>query len=253
MIKIKGPQEIVEQKKACQVVAKVIEAVAKEARPGITTLALDALAESLIREAGAYPSFIGYRGYKHATCISVNEQVVHGIPGQRQIQSGDIVSIDVGAMLNGYHGDRAMTVAVGDVSKEVKRLIRVTEEALSLAIKEAWPGKHLGDISHVIQAHAEKNGFSVVKDLYGHGIGKDLHEDPLIPNFGKRGEGPELKPGMVLAIEPMVNAGGSGIKTLKDGWTVVTRDGRLSAHFEHTILITEGEPEVLTCLKKKIP
>lgn len=231
---------------------EVLGEVGKLVKAGVTTAELDSRAEKLIRDKGGEPVFLGYRGYRHATCISINDEIVHGIPGERVVKEGDIVSVDVGVRINGYCGDSAATFPVGKISAKVEKLLRVGRESLKAAIKQARAGRHLGDISHAVETHAEKNGFSVVRDLYGHGIGRDLHEDPLIPNFGKAGEGIELKPGMILAIEPMLNIGGWRIKTLTDGWTVVTEDGSLSCHFEHTVLITEGEPEVLTWLKKKM-
>jgi methionyl aminopeptidase len=227
-------------------VAEALERTGKEIRPGVTTEYLDSYAEKLIRNRGATPIFIGYRGYRHATCISVNEEIVHGIPGKRVIKAGDIVGLDVGSKLDGYCGDTAATFAAGKVSKKVAKLLRTGQAALKSALRQARAGNHLGDVSAAIQRTAEKGGYCVVRDLYGHGIGTELHEDPLIPNFGRPGEGPELKDGMVLAIEPMLNMGGWKIKTLDDGWTVVTEDRAWSCHFEHTILIREGEPEVLT-------
>jgi len=251
-IKVKTGDEIEKMRLAGRITAEVLERLSKEIRPGIATEELDSIGERLIREREAEPVFIGYRGYRHATCISVNCEVVHGIPGKKTLQEGDIVSVDVGVKKDGYCGDVAATFPAGKLSGKTEKLLRVCREALKNAIRQARAGKHLGDISCAVQQLAEKNGFSVVRDLYGHGIGRDLHEDPLIPNFGKPGEGPELKPGMVLAIEPMINIGGWKIRTLPDGWTVVTEDGSLSCHFEHTVLITEGEPEVLTWLKTKM-
>jgi methionyl aminopeptidase len=245
-IKIKSAEEIENIKKACVIVAWVLRCLGREIRPGVTTEDLDSLAERLIREKGADPVFIGYRGYRHATCLSVNEEIVHGIPGKRVLKEGDIVGVDVGAKVNGYCGDTAATFPVGKISAQAAKLLREGREALKAGIRQARAGKHLGDISSAIQKVAEKNGYSVVRELYGHGIGADLHEDPLIPNFGRPGEGPELKAGMTLAIEPMLNVGGWKIQTLADGWTVVTQDRKLSCHFEHTVLITEKEPEILT-------
>jgi methionyl aminopeptidase len=202
----------------------------------------------LIREKEAEPVFLGYRGYRYATCVSVNNEIVHGIPGDRVLREGDIVSLDVGAKVNGYCGDAAATFPIGKISAKAEKLLRAGRACLKAAIRQARAGKHLGDISHAVETLAESNGFSVVRDLYGHGIGRDLHEDPLVPNYGRPGEGVELKPGMIIAIEPMLNTGGWRIKTLPDGWTVVTEDGGLSCHFEHTVLITEGDPEILTSL-----
>ncbi|MFH1826349.1 MAG: type I methionyl aminopeptidase [bacterium] len=245
-IKLKTAEEINKIRKACSIVAFVLAETSQAIKPGVTTEDLDRLAERLIREKGAIPVFIGYRGYRHATCISVNQEVVHGIPGKKVLQEGDIVGLDVGAIIDGYCGDNAATFPVGKIDKKSAKLMKATKDALNAAIRQARAGNHLGDISAAIFRTAENRGYSVVKDLYGHGIGKDLHEDPLIPNVGNPGEGPELKAGMTLAIEPMLNIGGWKIKTLADGWTVVTEDNSLSCHFEHTILITEGDPEILT-------
>jgi methionyl aminopeptidase len=245
-IKIKSAEEIERIKKACVICAWVLGEVAKRVKVGATTEDLDKFAEKLMREKDAIPVFIGYRGYKHATCVSINEEIVHGIPGKRVIKEGDLVKVDVGVKIDGYCGDTAATFPVGKISKKAAKLIRDGKAALMAAIPQARAGNHLGDVSSAIEAVAKRSGFSVVKELYGHGIGVDLHEDPLIPNFGKAGEGPELKAGMVLAIEPMLNVGGWKIKTLSDGWTVITEDKSLSCHFEHTILVTEGEPEILT-------
>ncbi|MFH1361126.1 MAG: type I methionyl aminopeptidase [bacterium] len=245
-IKIKTLVEIEKIKQACKIVAIALGQTMKEVRPGVTTKYLDSFAEKIIREHGAEPVFIGYRGYKHATCISVNEEIVHGIPGERILQEGDIVGLDIGTRINGFCGDSAATVAVGKIDKKASQLIRATKKALSAGIKQARAGNHLGDISAAIQRVAEKEGYSVVKDLFGHGIGQDLHEDPLIPNFGFVGQGPKLEKGMTLAIEPMLNTGGHKIRTLEDGWTVVTADGGLSCHFEHTVLIKDSDPEILT-------
>lgn len=245
-IKIKSADEIERIRKACAVVARALKETGKEIKPGVTTEYLDSFADKLIREMGAFPVFIGYRGYRHATCISVNEEIVHGIPGKRVLQEGDIVGVDIGARLEGYCGDTAATFPVGKVSKQAARLMRAGKEALKSAIKQARAGNHLGDISAAVERVAASKGYSVVRELYGHGIGAELHEDPLVPNFGEPGKGPELKAGMVLAIEPMLNVGGWKIKTLSDGWTVVTEDRQLSCHFEHSVLIKDGEPEILT-------
>lgn len=237
---------------AGRIAAEVLDALCGEVKAGVKTENLDKMAERFIREKGAEPVFIGYRGYRHATCISVNQEVVHGIPSARALQEGDIVSVDVGVKVSGYCGDVAATFPVGEITGKARKLLRAGKEALRAGMRQARSGRYLGDISNAIQRVAERNGFSVVRELYGHGLGQDLHEDPLIPNFGKPGEGPELKPGMVIAIEPMLNVGGWKIRTLPDGWTVVTEDGSLSCHFEHSVLITEGEPEVFTWLKKKM-
>jgi methionyl aminopeptidase len=247
VIKLKSPEQIEKMRAAGQVVARAIEALSEAIVPGKTTTGdLDRIAERIILAAGAKPSFKGYRGFPNAVCVSVNEEVVHGIPGERVLQPGDIVGIDVGAVLDGWHGDSAVTLPVGDVSEEAKRLIRVTREALFCGIEQARIGNRISDISHAIQEHAEKHGYSVVRDLVGHGIGSELHEEVAVPNFGNPGEGPLLREGMTLAIEPMINAGGYEVESLADRWTVVTRDGSLSAHFEHTIAIRAGGPDILT-------
>ena len=244
---VKTPKEIEKIKEACRIAALVLSELKNHMHEGISTAELDNIAEDLIIKNGALPAFKGYRGYRHTTCISINESVVHGIPGSRKLKNGDIVGVDVGTIHNGFFGDNAATFPVGKISEKAAKLINCSEECLNLAIAEARGGNRIGDISSVIEQRARKDGFSVVKDLFGHGVGRQLHEDPLIPNFGKRGEGSELLPGMVIAIEPMVNTGSSRIVTLDDGWTVKTEDKGLSAHSEHTILITEGEAEVLTC------
>ncbi len=246
MITIKTEEDLIHIRQACKIVARVLDNLGENVRPGISTLELDGLAEKLILGWGASPAFKGYRGYKFATCLSVNNEIVHGLPSERVLEEGDIIGVDVGTIVNGYYGDMAKTFPVGEVGKKAKKLIKATKECLELAISRAKSGNHLGDIGEVIESNAKKKGFSVVRDLYGHGVGKSLHEDPLIPNFGKKGEGVELKEGMVLAIEPMLNDGGSDIETLEDGWTVVTRDGGSSAHFEHTILVSRGGAEILT-------
>jgi methionyl aminopeptidase len=247
-IKIKTEDEIKRLREAGRITAEVLAEIGKMVTPGISTAEIDRQAENLIRCRGAEPVFIGYRGYRFATCISVNEEVVHGLPGGRVLKAGDIVGLDVGVKKDGFCGDSAVTFPVGKISRGVKKLLQIGKEALRLAIRQARAGNHLGDISCIIEQLAQQNGYSVVRDLYGHGIGRDLHEDPLIPNFGKAGEGPEILTGMVLAIEPMLNVGGSKIKTLSDGWTVVTEDQSLSCHFEDMVLITDGDPEVLTRL-----
>jgi methionyl aminopeptidase len=251
-IKLKSADEIDRLRVAGALVAELLVQMEKQVKAGVTTQEIDRFGEEFIRARGAEPVFIGYRGYRHATCVSVNEEVVHGIPGAKVLRDGDIVGVDVGVKIDGYCGDSAVTFPVGNISAKAKKLLRVGKESLRLAIRQVRPGKHLGDVSQAIQSYAEKNGFSVVRDLYGHGIGRDMHEDPLIPNYGKAGEGPELKPGMVLCIEPMLNVGGWRIKTLSDGWTVVTEDGELSCHFEHMVLVTEKEPEVLSWSKTRM-
>jgi methionyl aminopeptidase len=247
MVILKSLQEIEKIRKACLVVARVLEVIRTKVQAGMTTKELDDFAEQFIRDAGAKPAFKGYRGYPCSICTSVNDQVVHGIPSKGVIlKQGDIISIDVGAVVDGFYGDAAITVPVGSVTTEAERLIKVTEESLIKGIAEARPGNRLYDISAAVQSHVESHGFSIVREFVGHGIGKSLHEDPQIPNFGTRGSGPKIKAGMVLAIEPMVNAGGCLTKVKEDGWTAVTADGSLSAHFEHTIAVMADGPMILT-------
>ena len=234
---------------AGQLVGSVLQSLRAMVKPGMTTLEVDTAAEKMIRDAGAYPTFKGYNGFPFSICASVNEQVVHGFPSNYQLKEGDIFSIDVGVTLDGFVGDTAATIPVGEISDDLKKLIRVTEECLDRAIQQCRPGNHLGDIGHAVQSHAEANGYSVVRDYVGHGIGRRMHEDPQIPNYGKPGKGTKIKKGYVFAIEPMVNMGSLHTKTLKDGWTVVTLDGRPSAHSEHTVAITEEGPEVLTLVR----
>jgi methionyl aminopeptidase len=242
MIILKTPAEIEVMAQASRVVAEALEIVAKEVRAGITTDELDRIAEEAIRSRGAVPAFKGYRSYPKTLCASVNEQVVHGIPSKRKLKDGDIIGLDLGAIVGGFYGDSAVTVPVGAVDDQAARLVRVTEEALQLGIKQAVVGNRLTDISHAIQRHVEAAGYSVVTEFVGHGIGRQLHEEPQVPNYGKPGQGPRLQPGMVLAIEPMVNMGGSAVRVLDDRWTAVTADGSWSAHFEHTIAIQPGGP-----------
>lgn len=249
MIVFKTPEEVEVMAKASRMVAEALEMLKKEVRPGVSTDDLDRVAEEAIRSRGGVPAFKGYRNYPKTLCASVNEQVVHGIPSGRRLQDGDIIGLDLGAIVGGFYGDSAVTVSVGSVGPEVQRLIRVTEEALSLGIEQAVVGNRLSDISHAVQKHVEAAGFSVVTDFVGHGIGRQLHEEPQVPNYGKPGQGPRLQPGMVLAIEPMVNMGKSTVRILDDRWTAVTQDGSLSAHFEHTIAIqAKGPARVLSAL-----
>lgn len=248
MIICKTPREIEIMRQAGRIVALTHEELKKHIRPGITTKELDVIAEQFILKQGAIPSFKGYNGFRGSICASVNDELVHGIPGDRVLKNGDIISIDIGAKYNGYHGDSAWTYPVGEVEEETKRLLEVTEQSLFLGLTEAKPGERLSNISHAIQTYVEANGFSIVREYVGHGVGQDLHEDPQIPHYGPPNKGPRLKPGMVLAIEPMVNAGSQYVKTLADDWTVVTVDGRMCAHFEHTIAITETGYEILTKL-----
>ena len=247
MIILKTPQEIAVIERASRVVALTIALLREQVKPGVTTADLDRLAEEFITREGAIPAFKGYRGYPATLCTSVNEEVVHGIPSsRRRLEEGDIIGIDVGAIVEGFYGDAAVTLPVGRVSEEAARLLRVTEAALDAGLAQVRAGNRLSDISHAVQTVAEDAGYSVVTDFVGHGIGRNLHEDPQVPNFGKPGEGPRLKEGLVLAIEPMVNIGGHEVEVLSDRWTVVTRDKSLSAHFEHTIAITPDGPKVLT-------
>lgn len=245
---IKSSQEIAIMREAGRAVVAVIEVLTKEIRPGVTTGELDRVAVQEFKKLGTIASFKGYRGFPASICTSVNDEVVHGIPGNRVLKEGDIISLDVGAFLKGFHADAAVTVAVGKVSPEAQKLIEVTQEALMAGIAAAKSGGRLGDISAAIQYFVEARNFSVVREYVGHGIGRDLHEDPQVPNFGVAGEGPSLKKGMTLALEPMVNAGVWRTKVNDNKWTVVTVDGKLSAHFEHTIAITDGMPEILTML-----
>jgi len=246
VIVCKSPAELEKMRAANQLVAQILEELAATVAPGVSTADLDALAESKVRAAGAEPAFKGYRGYPATLCASVNEQVVHGIPSAKPLVAGDIVSLDMGVKLNGYYGDSAVTVPVGAVGDDVKSLLRVTQEALEKGIGQVKLGGRISDIGHAIQAHVEAHGFSVVREFVGHGIGASRHEEPPIANYGEPGRGPRLAEGMTLAIEPMVNMGKPGVKVLADGWTAVTKDGSLSAHFEHTVAVTRDGPLVLT-------
>ena len=248
MIIIKSQKEIEIMREAGKIVAETHEILKSAIIPGISTLELDKIAEENIRKYNAIPSFKGYGGFPGSICASINEQVVHGIPGNQIVKEGDIISIDIGAYYKGYHADAAKTHGVGIISEEDRKLIEVTKESFYEGIKFAKLGYRLSDISHSIQAHVEKHGFSVVRDLVGHGVGTELHEDPQVPNYGPPGKGPRLREGMVIAIEPMINIGSYYVKTLSDGWTIVTIDGKKSAHYEHTIAITEDEPLILTKL-----
>jgi methionyl aminopeptidase len=246
-IVLKTAEEVGYIRKSSLLVGKTLAAVASQLKPGITTAELDALAEKFIRDNGAVPSFKGYHGYKHTLCISVNEEIVHGIPGSRIIQDGDLVSVDCGVYMNGFHGDSAYTFPIGKVSEEKLQLLRVTKTSLYRGIAKARSGNRIGDISAAVQEYAESNGYGVVRELVGHGVGKQLHEKPEVANYGKKGSGPVLKAGMTLAIEPMINMGTRQIRQLNDGWTVITGDRKSSAHFEHTIAVTEdGEADVLS-------
>jgi len=243
----RSASELQRMREAGRLVGEVLAELAGIVAPGVTTADLDAVAERRIARAGATAAFKGYHGYPATICASINEEVIHGIPsGRRLLKDGDIISIDVGASLNGYYGDSALTLPVGQVSEEAATLLRVTEEALYKAIERVRPGNRISDIGHAVQKHVEAYGFSVVREFVGHGIGQRMHEEPQVPNYGDPGRGPRLAEGMVLAIEPMVNAGGPGVKVLQDGWTAVTEDRSLSAHFEHTVAVTPDGVEVLT-------
>lgn len=245
-MELKSPTEIGLMRRAGASVARTLALVEQLVGPGITTGELNDRAETLIRQEGGVPAFLGYHGYPKAICVSIDDEVVHGIPGSRRLKSGQIVSVDVGVALDGYFADGAATFAVGRVSDEAARLLAVTQKALAAGIAQAKAGNRLSDISAAVQGTVEENGFSVVRDLVGHGIGRQMHEEPQVPNFGRPGEGPTLAVGLVLAIEPMVNAGGYAVAVKPDRWTVVTKDGSLSAHFEHTVAITDNGPEILT-------
>jgi methionyl aminopeptidase len=248
MIICKTPREIEIMREAGKIVALTHQELEKHIRPGITTKELDEIAEAVIRKHGAIPSFKGYNGFPGSICASVNEELVHGIPGDRVLKEGDIISVDIGAQYNGYHADSAWTYPVGEIAEETKKLLEVTEKSLYIGLEEAKPGARLSNISHAIQTYVESHHFSIVREYVGHGIGQNLHEDPQIPHYGPPNKGPRLKPGMTLCIEPMVNAGSRYVKTLADNWTVVTVDGKMCAHFEHTIAITENGYEILTTL-----
>ncbi len=246
MIILKSPEEIERIAQSCSIVAKTLDAIKGIVRPGITTREIESFADAYIRANNALPAFRGYRGYPASICTSVNNEVIHGIPSDRVLKEGDILSIDLGVYKDGFYGDAAYTFPVGEIHPDVERLLRITEESLYRGIENARPSNRVSDISYSIQRHVESNGFSVVRAFVGHGIGRELHEEPQIPNFGLPGRGPRLRPGMALAIEPMVSEGGYEVLILDDGWTVVTMDGRLSAHFEHTVLITSDKPIILT-------
>ena len=246
MIVIKNGEELRSMRQACRITAAARALAGEMVRPGITTGEIDKAVHDFIVRQGAKPSFLGYRGFPGSTCISVNQTVIHGIPGSYVLQDGDIVSVDVGAFYKGFHGDCAATYPCGTISAEAQKLIEVTKQSFFEGIRFAKRGNRVSDISHAVQQHVEANGFSVVRAFVGHGVGAQLHEEPEVPNYGNPGRGPRLLPGMTLAIEPMVNAGIHDVRVLKDGWTTVTADGKLSAHYENTVLITDGEPEILT-------
>ena len=246
MIYLKTPEEIALLRASNQLVGKTLAEVAKHIRVGVTTLELDKIAEDFIRSNGAVPGFLGYGGFPNTLCVSVNDQVVHGIPSNYALKEGDIVSVDCGVLQNGYYGDSAYTFCVGKVDEKVKKLLKITKESLSLGIDSAQHGNRIGDIGFAIQQHCQKAGFSVVRKLVGHGVGRNLHEDPEVPNFGKKGQGVLLKEGMVIAIEPMINMGNRDVVQEKDGWTIRTIDRKPSAHFEHTIAVRKGKAEILS-------
>jgi len=253
MIIGKSKRELEKMRASGQLVGQVLQMLRELTAPGITTMEMDRAAEKMIRDAGALPTFKGYNGFPYSICASVNEQIVHGFPSDYELKEGDIFSIDCGVTLDGFVGDTATTIPVGKVSEDRLKLIRVTDECLQRAIRQCVPGNHLGDIGWAVQQHAEANGYSVVRDYVGHGIGRRMHEDPQIPNYGRPGLGPKIKSGYVFAIEPMINIGTHHTKVLADGWTVVTVDGQPSAHFEHTIAITDDGPEVLTLVSSNTP
>lgn len=248
MIVLRSRDEIEKMRESNVIVAEILAHLTRLVAPGVSTLELDKKSEELCHAKKAKPAFKGYRGYPYSLCASVNEQIVHGFPNNRPLQEGDILSLDFGVLFDGYYGDAAITLPVGGISKTAAKLLKVTEESLYRAIEKAYADNRLSDISHAVQKHVEAAGFSVVRHFVGHGIGRELHEDPQVPNFGPPGKGLRLKPGMVLAIEPMVNAGGYDVEILDDGWTAVTKDRSLSAHFEHTIAITDNGPDILSAL-----
>lgn len=248
MVHLKTEQEISKIRKASQIVARTLQILGEHVQEGITTKELDRIAESEIRKEGGLPAFKGYRGFPATLCVSVNEEIIHGIPSGKKLKKGDIVGLDLGAIWQGFYGDAARTFAVGEISEEARQLTQVTEESLRIGIKEARAGNRVGDIGYAVQQHVEAHGYSVVREFVGHGIGRSLHEDPQVPNYGKQGHGHRLKPGLVLAIEPMVCMGSNEVRMLEDNWTAVTKDGSLSAHFEHSIAITDNGPVILSTL-----
>ena len=249
MIVLRTAKEIEMMRKACQISAEALQLAGEAVKPGITTYEIDQIAYRYIKKQGAQPNFLNYNGFPATACISINDEVIHGIPSKKRVlMEGDIVSIDLGAKVNGYNGDNAATFACGNISDEAKRLCDTTRESLYKGIEQAVAGNRIGDIAFAIQSYCEERGFSVVREYTGHGIGTHLHEDPSVPNYGTAGRGQRLLPGMTIAVEPMINLGSKAVKCLPDGWTVKTLDGKLSAHFEHTIAITKGEPIILTKL-----
>ena len=251
MVKLRSTEEIDRIRESARIVAETLRLLEDMAEPGVTTGEMNRAADTYIRDHGGEPSFLGYYGYPASTCISINEEVVHGIPGDRVIQDGDVVGVDIGVLKNGFHGDAALSFAVGNAPEEARKLLRVTEECLRLAIEAFREGNRLGDVGHAVQSHAERNGYGVVRSLVGHGIGEKMHEDPQVPNYGQAGTGIKLKPGLVCAIEPMITMGGWEVETLPDQWTIVTKDGSLAAHFEHTVALTENGPEILSIVDRR--
>lgn len=249
MIIYKTPEEIEIMRQAAQIVSRTLGKIAEKIGPGVTPLELDALAEDYIRSQNAIPGFLGLYDFPNTLCISVNDAVVHGIPDNKPFEDGDIVSVDCGAIFEGYYGDHAYTFEIGDVDPETKRLLEVTKECLKLGIAETKAGNRIGDIGFAIQQHAEKNGYGVVRDLVGHGLGKTMHEEPQVPNYGRRGRGKKIQDGLTIAIEPMINMGTERVVQLEDHWTIVTEDGKPSAHFEHDVAVVNGKPEVLSTFK----
>lgn len=246
MVHLKSKEEIELMRESALIVSRTLALVAENIDAGVTPLKLDKMAHDYIRDQGAVPGFLGFGGFPNSLCISVNEAVVHGIPGERAFEEGDIVSVDCGAVKNGFYGDHAYTFAIGTVTPEVEKLLRVTKESLYLAIDKTRVGNRIGDISHAVQEHAEKNGYGVVRELVGHGLGRTMHEDPQVPNYGKRGRGKKIVEGMVIAIEPMVNLGTREILMLDDDWTIITADKKPSAHFEHDVAVVDGKPDILS-------
>jgi len=249
MAVLKTREQIELMRESALVVSRTLGEVAKLIKPGVTPLELDKVAEEYIRSQGAVPGFLGYGGFPNSLCTSVNEQVVHGIPSDKPLEEGDIISVDCGAVLNDYYGDHAFTFAVGEISEETKKLLKVTEESLYCGIEQIRSGNRIGDVGFAVQQHAEKHGYGVVRELVGHGLGKNMHEDPELPNYGRKGTGKKMKEGLVLAIEPMINLGTADVAQLEDGWTIVTLDGKPSAHFEHDVAIVGGKPEILSTFK----
>lgn len=249
MIQYKSREEVELIRESALIVSKTLGLIAEEVKPGVTTAYLDKMAEEFIRDHGAVPGFLGLYDFPSSLCVSLNEAVVHGIPNDKPLREGDIISIDCGAKKNGFYGDHAYTFLVGEVAEPIRKLCQVTKECLYIGIEQAQPGKRIGDISFAIQRHAEKHGYGVVRELVGHGLGRKMHEKPNVPNFGKRGQGPKLKNGLVIAIEPMINLGTRQIRQLNDGWTIITADRKPSAHYEHNVAIVDGKTEVLSTFK----